>query len=112
MTAMISFADLLDHREICECPRLRLRRRRARRRRAGARLNNMSGVHQATGAQEEIGNGRTLGIQETVGEDDDEYDRIRHDTVGAESCYFVEWMHQAGNVELLRPFATGHPPSI
>eukprot|EP00959_Pyramimonas_sp_CCMP1952_P011854 249914-Pyramimonas_sp.AAC.1 len=66
------FAALLDHREICERPRLHLRRRRVRRRRARARVNKLNGAQVVTGAQGENGTGRTTGNPEAVGEADDE----------------------------------------
>eukprot|EP00959_Pyramimonas_sp_CCMP1952_P064649 1349353-Pyramimonas_sp.AAC.1 len=69
---MTSSDALLDHREICERPRLHLRRRRVRRRRAEAIMNKLNGAHQVTGAQEENGTGMTKGSPEAVGEADEE----------------------------------------
>eukprot|EP00959_Pyramimonas_sp_CCMP1952_P000687 13469-Pyramimonas_sp.AAC.1 len=72
MTSMRSSIALLERQECCARPRFRLRRRRVRRRWAGARVNRATGVHQATGAQEENGIGRIHWSRGAVGKDEDE----------------------------------------
>eukprot|EP00959_Pyramimonas_sp_CCMP1952_P143900 3012678-Pyramimonas_sp.AAC.1 len=120
MSTTTSSSATLGRQLPCRRPPRRRRPRRDRRRRARARVSQVAGVRaeertappgtRTSGAGASAIPGTTLESGEVDGEGDGAQWNL-YDKVDTGPHYFVERVHRAGNVGLLRPSAPWQPPS-